>query len=142
MSQEAFIRALIGGALIGAASAILFFCNGKVAGISGMIRRLSYRRGLEALSALLFLGGLVAGAWLFEHGSNQYPVPRDHFPPLLLAASALLVAIGTALSNGCTSGHGVCGLGRLSLRSLVAVAVFLVTAFITVYFARHVWGIL
>lgn len=142
MSLEAFIRALIGGALIGAASALLFFCNGKVAGVSGMLRRLSVARGLESLGALLFLGGLVAGAWMFEHGAGRYPAPREHFPSLLLAASALLVAIGTALSNGCTSGHGICGLGRLSLRSFVAVGVFLLTAFVTVYFARHVWGIL
>lgn len=85
--------------------------------------------------------GLVAGAGIYETWSGQPPLPREHFPPHLLAISGLLVGSGTALARGCTSGHGVCGLARFSPRSLASVAIFLSTAIITTYGVRHLWHI-
>ena len=88
-----------------------------------------------------FLGGLVAGAALYYALFGNAPSARPNFPVWLLAIAGVLVGFGTSLGSGCTSGHGVCGLGRLSVRSLVATAVFLVTGMVTAVVVRHVFGI-
>lgn len=132
---------LAGGALIGTAAAILLYCNGRIAGISGIVRGLLPPRGADSWSRLVFLCGLIAGAGLYQAWSGQSPLPREHFPPLLLALAGVLVGTGTALAKGCTSGHGVCGLARFSLRSLISVALFLGTAMVTTYVVRHLWNI-
>lgn len=137
-----FMQPLAGGALIGGASAGLLHFNGRIAGISGMLRGLfGGPIGLWAQRAL-FLLGLVSGAALFyQFDVAARPLPRDGFPPLLLVVSGALVGVGTSLAKGCTSGHGVCGLARFSLRSLVAVVLFLSTAIATTSIVRHVFGI-
>jgi len=90
---------------------------------------------------LLFLLGLIAGAWVYEAASGTAPVARAGFPPLLLVAAGVLVGVGTTVAHGCTSGHGVCGMARFSRRAFVAVGVFLSVATGTTWLVRHVWGI-
>lgn len=130
-----------GGLLIGIASSVLLWLNGRIAGISGIVDGALAKPGKEAIWRWLFLLGMFGGAgiefWLiparraFETGLS--------WPVFLLAG--VLVGFGTRLGGGCTSGHGVCGLGRLSGRSLVATATFLITGVLTVFIVRHVLGI-
>lgn len=140
------IPAALGGTLIGLACAVLWLGNGRIAGISGIFGQL-LPPAQTVVWRLVFLVALVAGAWgaaqLFPAlgaGGSQpaalvapptgWPVPM----PVWLIASGLLIGFGTKIGNGCTSGHGVCGLARLSRRSLVAVAVFFGVAILTVTF--------
>ncbi len=141
MALAEFLQPLAGGFLIGGASASLLYFNGRIAGISGILRRLFGSSAVLFVERLLFLLGLIAGAALYEIDAGTFPVPRADFPAGLLAVSGVLVGIGTSLANGCTSGHGVCGLARFSMRSLVAVGVFLSVAIATTYIVRHVFGI-
>jgi uncharacterized protein len=125
-------RALWGGMLIGAGAATLLLLNGKISGISGIAE--SAVRGWfgEKGWRIAFLIGLVAPAAVFGLG----PIEFEQGLPLL-AVSGLLVGFGTRLGSGCTSGHGVCGLANLSLRSLVATLSFMTIAAATVYLVRH-----
>lgn len=135
------ISALIGGLLIGASATLLLWLNGRLAGISSIANGLlAWSKG-DVAWRLLFLGGLVAGAAAYYAVAGGAPVSRESFPPWLLAAGGVLVGFGTSLGSGCTSGHGVCGLGRLSLRSLVATIVFLVAGIATTFVVRHVFVI-
>ncbi len=133
-------QALAGGMLIGSAAVLLLWWNGRLAGISGILGGL-LTGAADWRWRGLFIVGLIAGAALYYAGSNGAPVARATFPPWLLAAGGLLVGFGTALGRGCTSGHGVCGLGRMSMRSLVATIVFLVTAIATTFVVRHVFNV-
>lgn len=126
--------AALGGALIGSAAVLLWWASGRIAGISGIAA--GWWRDDRAWR-LAFLGGLVAGTGLLAALGLPAGVPRSGVSPLLLVTAGLLVGYGTSLANGCTSGHGVCGLARGSLRSLVAVAVFLGFAIGTVALLRH-----
>lgn len=130
--------ALGGGVLIGAAAVLLLGLPGRVAGCSGIAGGLWFARPGERLWRVFFLAGLVlgTGAWVGLHHAT--PAPRAAFPVPLLAIAGLLVGYGTSLSGGCTSGHGVCGLARLSARSLVATLVFLGVAILTTVTMRHV----
>lgn len=137
--------ALIGGVLIGASASLLLWFNGRIAGISGIARGLVSSDRAEFLWRAIFLAGLVGGAWLFyrltAHAGLQFaPHSRPGFPPGLLVVGGLAVGFGTALARGCTSGHGVCGLARLSPRSLVATLTFLAAGIATTYVVRHVLG--
>lgn len=131
---------LAGGGLIGLAAALLMIFDGRIAGISGMAGSLlgAARQG-GRLRAAAFLAGLVAAPVLLVLAGRPVlqTVPQDG---LLLAVGGLLVGFGTALGSGCTSGHGVCGIARLSPRSLTATAIFMATALATVFAARHLWG--
>jgi hypothetical protein len=89
----------------------------------------------------LFLFGLVVGAKLSYLSLSQAPAGREHFPLWLLVVAGLLVGFGASLGKGCTSGHGVCGLGRLSRRSLAATLIFLSVAIVTTFLLRHVFGL-
>ena len=134
--------ALSGGVLIGAAAVLLLWLSGRIAGVSSIASGiLDWRRG-DVLWRLRLLGGLVAGAGLFYALFGDAPASRAEFPVWLLASGGLLVGFGTSFGSGCTSGHGVCGLGRLSVRSLAAVLVFLLTAIATTFVVRHVFGVL
>lgn len=139
--------ALAGGVLIGLSASLLLWANGRIAGISGIARGL-FSGGREAFWwRALFLAGLVAGAWLVyvfgKHNGDASVVPhsRPGFPPVLLIAGGLAVGFGTALARGCTSGHGVCGLARLSPRSFVATLTFLLAGIAMTYVVRHVLGV-
>jgi uncharacterized membrane protein YedE/YeeE len=138
--------ALIGGVLIGVSASLLLWFNGRIAGISGIARGLVSSDRAEFLWRAIFLAGLVGGAWLFyrltAHAGYPQLAPhsRPGFAPVLLVAGGLAVGFGTALARGCTSGHGVCGLARLSPRSLVATLTFLAAGIATTYVVRHVLG--
>jgi hypothetical protein len=125
-------KSLLGGLLIGAGAATLLLLNGKIAGISGIFENAV--RGVFGAKAwrIAFLLGLVLPAALLGLGTIEFP---QRLP--VLAASGLLVGLGTRLGSGCTSGHGVCGLANLSLRSLVATLTFMSVAVATVFLVRH-----
>ena len=133
---------LAGGILIGLATALLLLANGRVAGISGilggLLRPAVASRGDIAWRVTFILGLFVAPlAWLTM--GAMPPAQIDH-SPALLTIGGLLVGIGTRFGSGCTSGHGVCGIARLSPRSLLATACFLAAGFVTVFVVRHVLG--
>lgn len=135
--ETSWINGLIGGILIGISATILLAFNGRIAGISGMING-----ALEFTASQLwrwyFLGGMLLGGFLFEYVLPFPDTPRYPLNPIAMLVGGFLVGWGTTMANGCTSGHGVCGLGRLSLRSLVAVITFLITGILTVFILRHV----
>ena len=127
----------IGGALIGLSAALLIVFAGRVAGISGIVGALlGWTRG-DIAWRLAFLAGLVAAPLLYALAAPLPSVRVDAGTPALLAAG-LLVGIGTRYGAGCTSGHGVCGLSRLSPRSLVATLAFMLAGFVTVFVIRHI----
>ena len=135
-----YTNAIGGGLLIGVASLFLFLSIGRIAGVSGILwRSLSGKSGQESerLWSIVFVVGVCFGGW-FLHVIADIPVPElvteNRWQ---IALSGLLVGFGTRLGNGCTSGHGVCGIGRLSLRSVVATSVFMLTAVLTVILMRH-----
>lgn len=132
------VSAALGGGLIGLAAVLLWVLNGRIAGISSIAGALWTSGRGDRLWRLLFLAGLVLGAGAWVAASGERPAPRPQFPAGLLALAGLLVGYGTTLAGGCTSGHGVCGMARLSLRSLVATGVFLVVALATTWVVRHV----
>jgi uncharacterized membrane protein YedE/YeeE len=131
------VSALIGGALIGLAASLLMFANGRIAGISGIVAGLIEPATREWGWRLAFTAGLIAApllAWLAGH---RLPTPEMPESVLLVPLSGLLVGFGSRLANGCTSGHGVCGIARLSRRSLAATAIFMLTAIMVVAIVRH-----
>ena len=133
--------ALAGGLLIGLASALFILGNGRVAGIAGIVASplkalLSGAHWRPEATRLLFIAGLLAAPWLWRLFTPMPASSIDVGTPMLLAAG-LLVGIGVRMGNGCTSGHGVCGLSRFSLRSLANVAAFMGAGVVTVFVLRH-----
>lgn len=136
------LSALMGGALIGASAVLLLLVNGRIAGVSGIAGRLLdpdiHRRRDEVVWRVLFLVGLMIGAGAY---SLWRPVTiQIEASAGLLTVAGLLVGFGTQLGSGCTSGHGVCGIARLSTRSIVATILFIASAMVTVFVMRHVVG--
>ncbi|HEX2520455.1 MAG TPA: YeeE/YedE family protein [Castellaniella sp.] len=132
--------ALGGGILIGLAAALYVLLNGRIAGVSGVLGGLLRPRPTEVAWRLAFVAGLVATPSLFWLTGHPQSIPIDTgYGALILAG--LLVGAGTRFGSGCTSGHGVCGLSRLSPRSLVATVAFMAAGFVTVFVVRHVLGI-
>ncbi|GMV42374.1 MAG: hypothetical protein AMXMBFR64_40900 [Myxococcales bacterium] len=134
------VASLGGGLIIGAAASVLVLLTGRIAGISGILgdligRSATGQRGWR----LAFLAGLLVSAWI-AHAVAGLSMPHIDARAELLVGSGLLVGYGTRLGSGCTSGHGVCGLSRLSSRSAVATAVFMAVGFATVFVVRHVVG--
>jgi uncharacterized membrane protein YedE/YeeE len=131
------LASLAGGLLIGLGAAVLLLANGRIAGISGIAGGLLRpARGDIGWRVAFVLGLLVAPlGWLALQAMP--PAQIDH-TPAMLAGAGLLVGLGTRFGNGCTSGHGVCGIARLSPRSLMATACFMLAGFLTVYVVRHV----
>lgn len=133
------IASAAGGALIGLAAALFILFNGRIAGISGILGGLlSWPKG-DVAWRIAFVAGLVAAPVLFAVLAPLPAVRIDAGTPALIAAG-LLVGLGTRYGAGCTSGHGVCGLSRLSPRSLVATAAFMAAGFVTVFVARHIFA--
>lgn len=130
------ISSLIGGALIGLAAALLLLLNGRIAGVSGILGGLIERGTTDRGERLAFIGGLLGGPVLFALVLQRPAITLDASAITLIAAG-LLVGYGTRLGGGCTSGHGVCGIARLSPRSLIATAVFMAAGIVTVYVMRH-----
>lgn len=135
------LASLAGGALIGLSSVLLMLFSGRIAGIAGIIRRAIFPdpKG-RAIEALAFICGLVAAPVAFTvlTGASVPQTVSENVP--LLVVAGVFVGFGAILGSGCTSGHGVCGLSRLSARSMVATATFMVAAAVTVYVLRHVVG--
>ena len=131
------VSALIGGALIGLAATLLYAMLGRIAGISGIFNA-TVEQQSERGWRVAFLLGLIAAATAWFAFANA--APRTDFPLPWLIAAGLFVGFGTRMGNGCTSGHGICGLARLSTRSLIAVLAFMGAGFVTVYVLRHVIG--
>ena len=128
---------LFGGMLIGLAAAMFVLLNGRVAGISGVMGGLLTPLRGDVLWRAAFIGGIVLAPLIYSLFLVLPPVQIDaDYASLVIAG--LLVGVGTRYGAGCTSGHGVCGLSRLSLRSLAATATFMGAGFATVYFMRHV----
>lgn len=131
--------ALAGGALIGLATAMFVLLNGRIAGISGVIGGLFKPVKGDVAWRAAFVLGLVGAPWVYALFA-ALPQPRISASFGTLVAAGLLVGVGTRYGSGCTSGHGVCGLARLSPRSLVATVAFMAAGFATVFVARHFLG--
>jgi uncharacterized membrane protein YedE/YeeE len=137
MTEFTPLSATVGGALIGLSALLLWLFDGRIAGISGIVGGLFRREALRW--RLAFLAGLVVAPLAYALIGKLPPLTVTSSVPLLIVAG-LFVGFGTRLGSGCTSGHGVCGLARLSKRSIVATAIFMATGAITVYIARHLFG--
>lgn len=132
--------ALGGGVLVGLSATLLLWLNGRAAGVSGIVGGVLFPRAGDVAWRFAFIAGLVAAAGAYMAFVPGAPSPRVDFPRVGLVVAGLLVGFGTRMGNGCTSGHGVCGLGRRSVRSFAAVAMFMATAIATTFLVRHVWG--
>ncbi len=135
------ISAMVGGAFIGVSVSLLFLLNGRIAGISGILNGVLYAPKNDIAWRLLFLAGLVLGAIIVQLLIPGFNSPRVDYPLWLLATGGFLVGFGARMANGCISGHGICGIARLSMRSLLATFIFMCAGMITVYIVRHLIGL-
>jgi len=134
------IASIVGGALIGLAAVMLMAFTGRIAGVSGIAARLfPPYEDTEFAGRLAFVAGLVAAPPLVWLATQNLPSQTIAAGAPVLVIAGLLVGFGSVWGNGCTSGHGVCGISRLSVRSLVATATFMATGIVTVFVMRH-WG--
>lgn len=125
--------ALAGGGLIGVAASLLLLCNGRIAGISGILFGAMHPKWGDTLWRWVMLMGMVLAGYLFSLVNPEALLVESGRPRALVIGAGLLVGFGTRLGSGCTSGHGVCGLSRLSKRSLVATLTFMAAGIITVW---------
>ena len=132
------LSAMAGGALIGISVTLLLLFNGRIGGISGIMNGVFFAPKNDRIWRLIFLAGLVTGAFLLQLLAPDFNVPRQNYPLLLLGLGGFLIGFGTRMSGGCTSGHGICGIANLSIRSLIATLTFMGTGIMTVYIIRHV----
>jgi uncharacterized membrane protein YedE/YeeE len=144
------VTASIGGALIGLAAVVLMGSIGRIAGISGIVGGLADKKETASASAqnpddkgwrLAFLAGLIGVPAVIGMVQPEWLRSTVSLPLIGMAIAGLIVGFGVTLGNGCTSGHGVCGNARLSVRSLVATLTFMVVGIATTYVVRHVWGV-
>jgi uncharacterized protein len=135
------LASTIGGMLIGVAAVIMLALNGRIAGISGIVGRLlpPYADS-DALGAAWFIVGLIVAPSIYEAAAGAPFAQTVSGNIALMAVAGVLVGFGTGIGGGCTSGHGVCGVARLSMRSILATATFMATGFITVFLMRHAIG--
>jgi hypothetical protein len=131
------VSALLGGVMIGSAAALLLWLNGRIAGVSGIAWNLIANPREDSGWRLAFLIGLVLGALIYRLASGDTLVVTIEASWPVLILSGILVGFGTQLSGGCTSGHGVCGIARLSPRSMFATLMFMATGMATVFVVRH-----
>ncbi|ENX15567.1 hypothetical protein F895_02113 [Acinetobacter sp. CIP 64.2] len=136
--MTSILLALIGGALIGLAAVGYLYVNGRIAGISGLLAQLLQPTTLFRGSAFWFLLGLIITPFIYQMFVQPEIIMQSS--PLALIIAGLLVGFGTRLGSGCTSGHGICGISRLSPRSMVATITFMFAGFVTVYLVRHILG--
>ncbi|WP_448555619.1 YeeE/YedE family protein [Thalassotalea montiporae] len=141
VNSQVIVSALSGGALIGLSAVLMMLLFGKIAGISGAFGQLiTISKGSLKTAAsswqFYFLIGLALGGWLYSKAFGINFDMRENFSPSLLILSGILVGFGTQLGNGCTSGHGVCGIARLSIRSILATCLFMGSAIVTVYLVK------
>lgn len=134
------VSAALGGLLIGLSAALLWVAKGRIAGISGILGGLAALRSGDVAWRAAFLVGLMSAPLLYRAAGGALPEPTSAAGPALLIVAGLLVGFGTRLGSGCTSGHGVCGIARLSPRSLTATGLFMASAAATVFVIRHLIG--
>ncbi len=132
-----FTLALIGGLMIGAAAVLLMAAHGRIMGVSGIVKQLLPPLANDWQWRALFVVGVLIAPLATLLITGDYPAVEITKNPAVLLIAGLVVGVGTSLGNGCTSGHGVCGMSRLSIRSIVATVVFMLTAIVTVYVVRH-----
>lgn len=130
-----YLNALIGGLCIGAATVLLMILNGRIAGISG-ITFTAVSSPAKNIWAIVFVIGLMLGAFAY-HQLTSATIPDFDISLPYLLGGGFIVGMGTKLGSGCTSGHGICGIGRLSVRSLIATCTFMVFGMIGVYVRLH-----
>lgn len=141
MQHLSFINALIGGSLIGIAAAVLLVFNGKIAGVSGVLGGLLSAPSQDRTWRLAFIAGLILAPSLWQLVAALPNIEVSTNTPLIIIAG-LIVGIGTRLGSGCTSGHGVCGIARLSKRSIIATITFMLLGFLVTYVARHLLNLI
>jgi uncharacterized protein len=134
------VAAIGGGLMIGASALLLMWSVGRIAGISGIAAGAVLERGDERHWRMYFIGGLFLGSFLVAMLTGSLDGVQSAASTPLLVVAGLLVGIGTRLGSGCTSGHGVCGISRFSLRSVVATSTFMLSGFVTVFVLRHLLG--
>jgi uncharacterized membrane protein YedE/YeeE len=132
------VSGLIGGLLIGLATALMMLFNGRIAGISGIVGGLLARNGSEVGWRAVFVVGLLLGAFAYMLATGGALPVRVEASLLVMVVAGLLVGFGTRLGSGCTSGHGVSGIARFSKRSIVATLVFMGAGIVTVFLTGHV----
>ncbi|MGA6309283.1 YeeE/YedE family protein, partial [Acinetobacter baumannii] len=136
---SSIVYAFVGGLLLGIATVGYLYINGRIAGISGLLAQfISPSRDIFKSSAFWFIAGLVITPFIY--GYFYQPEIEIKANSFVLILVGLLVGFGTRLGTGCTSGHGICGMSRLSKRSIIATAVFMFAGMLTVYVIRHVLG--
>lgn len=138
MIPSDWIFGLLGGLMIGAAAALYLLVNGRIMGASGILGSVVDTTG-PTLERALFLAGLVAAPLIYGL-SFGFPETNLTTSPLLLILAGLAVGFGTRMANGCTSGHGVCGISRFSVRGIVATLIYLGAGFATMLVGRHLLG--
>lgn len=131
MTEFTPFSALAGGALIGLGAVLLLKLNGRIAGISGIVNSALAVQSDGRLWRLAFILGLLVGGFVYQAATGSWLVSREDFPLPALLLAGFLVGFGTRLGSGCTSGHGVCGIARMSPRSIIATATFLLTGIAT-----------
>lgn len=138
ITEHTALAALAGGALIGAAAVMLMGLTGRIAGVSGIAARLVPPWDGALAGSVAFIAGLVVATLAVRLATGGLPSLTVEIRPSALALAGLLVGFGAVWGNGCTSGHGVCGIASLSSRSIVATLVFMATAVATTFLVRHV----
>ena len=133
-----FLFAFLGGTLLGLSAVGYLYVNSRIAGVSGLIAQVLNLQTIFKTPALWFLLGLFVVP--FFYGIVQTPNIELNASPLMMIVAGLLVGFGTRMGSGCTSGHGICGISRLSKRSMIATVTFMFAGFVTVYFIRHIIG--
>lgn len=137
----AWFIAWIGGLILGVAVVGYLYVNGRIAGISGMVAQVLNPKTVFKTPALWFLLGLIVTPFIYSL-FQQPSIVMITTDPWVLIASGLIVGFGTRMGSGCTSGHGICGISRLSPRSMVATCTFIVAGIVCVWMTRHVMGVL
>jgi uncharacterized membrane protein YedE/YeeE len=136
-AELAVLPALLGGIMIGLAASVLLLFNGRIAGVSGIVGGIVLPRAGDVRWRASFAAGLVAGGLALRAVLPDSMTAAFDVPPAMVIVAGILVGLGTRLGNGCTSGHGVCGLGRGSARSLAATLTFMAAGAVTVFVVRH-----
>jgi len=133
-----FLIAFIGGLMLGLSVVGYLYVNGRIAGISGLVGQVLNPKTVFKTPAIWFLSGLIITPFIY--GLFVQPEIELNASPLMMIVAGLLVGFGTRLGSGCTSGHGICGISRLSKRSIIATMTFMFAGFVTVYIIRHITG--
>ncbi|MGQ0529931.1 MAG: YeeE/YedE family protein [Panacagrimonas sp.] len=142
VNLDSWIRAAVGGGMIGLAAALMVIFNGRIAGVSGVLGGLVLDRSESEIPwRTLFLAGLIIGAAVVAMVRPDLAQASLQTGWIGMIAAGLIVGFGTRMGSGCTSGHGVCGIGRLSQRSIVATCMFMAAGFLTVFVLRHLLGV-